>query len=214
MKTQPKPCRGINRASEFKGCGKTVNFRRFGLCGPCLHEFLTETEPGKIYMEKVKIKAVQNMERDHDRALKQAKKTNNAFKADLRQKLKTLTQYEAEAKKVFQKWVRMRDTGLPCISCGTQKAREWHGSHYFDANRFSGLIFNERNVHKSCDYCNKHLHGNLIEYRKGLISRYGEDFVVSLEAEADMNRNYKYTREELTDIKQKYLDKIKELLKC
>lgn len=132
-------------------------------------------------------------------------------KSVLRDKLKTLGQYEAEAKKSFQKWVRMRDTGKPCISCGNKSPKEWHGSHYFDANRFSALIFDERNCHAACDYCNVYLAGNLIGYRKGLIERYGKEYVEQLESESDSKRVYKYTKEELIAKKLKYDILIKEM---
>lgn len=131
-------------------------------------------------------------------------------KAVLKDKLKTLGQYEADAKKSFQKWVRLRDKELPCISCSTNTAKEWHGSHYFDANRYSGLIFNEMNVHKACNYCNVFLSGNLLEYRKGLILRYGIDYVEKLESISNQNRVYKYTKEELIAKKLKYDILIKE----
>jgi len=127
-------------------------------------------------------------------------------------KILTPEQFEAEAKKVFQKWIRMRDKDEPCISCGSVTAKEWHGSHFFSANLYSGLIFDERNVHKACDYCNVFLHGNLLEYRKGLIKRYGFDYVAKLEADSDLLRNYKYTKNELIAKKLQYEIKIKELI--
>jgi len=139
------------------------------------------------------------------------KKSAVSEKRVLREKLKTIGQYEQEAKKSFQKWVRIRDKGMPCISCGTENAKEIHGSHYFDANRFSGLIFDKRNCHASCDYCNVYLSGNLIGYRKGLVERYGLEFVEKLEAESDSKRVYKYTKEELIAKKLKYDILIKEM---
>lgn len=134
-----------------------------------------------------------------------------AEKSVLRNELKTLGQYEADAKKSFQRYIRTRDTGLPCISCGTQNAKEIHASHYFNANLYSGLIFDERNVNASCDYCNVYLSGNLIGYRKGLVERFGKEFVEQLESESNSKRNYKYTKEELISIKKKYDSLIKKI---
>jgi hypothetical protein len=132
-------------------------------------------------------------------------------KAILKDKLKTLGQYEAEAKKSFQKWIRMRDVSLPCISCGNMKATDWAGGHYFSAGKYSGLMFDERNCHKQCNtHCNKFLAGNLLEYRKGLIKRYGIEFVEQLESESDSKRDYKFTKEELIAKKLKYDLLIKE----
>ena len=133
-------------------------------------------------------------------------------KKTLRNDLKTLSQLEAEAKKSFQKYIRLRDEGLPCISCGNTKTKDWAGGHYFAAGIYSGLMFDERNCHKQCNtHCNKYLSGNLLEYRKGLIARYGLQFVNELESESDAKRDFKYSREQLIAKKLQYDLKIKML---
>jgi predicted nucleic acid-binding Zn ribbon protein len=146
---------------------------------------------------------------------KQAKEKKQLWtkeKKVIKEKLMTLSDYEREAKKSFQKWIRLRDKNLPCISCNNSKTTDWAGGHYFSAGMYSGLMFDERNCHKQCNtHCNKYLSGNLLEYRKGLINRYGIEFVESLESIADEKRNYKYTKEELIAKKLQYDIKIKEL---
>lgn len=143
---------------------------------------------------------------------KKLKQDRVAEKKVLREKIKTLSDYESEAKKVFQKYVRLRDKNLPCISCGNPSPTDWCGSHYYPAGMYSGLIFDERNCNGACNtYCNKYLSGNLINYRIGLVKRYGLEFVEKLEADADSKRNYKYTKEELIAKKLQYELKIKEL---
>ncbi len=133
-------------------------------------------------------------------------------KSILKEKLKTLSDLEAEAKKSFQRYVRLRDKDLPCISCNNSNTNDWAGGHYFSAGMYSGLMFDERNCHKQCNtHCNKYLSGNLLEYRKGLIKRFGTEFVEKLEFESDQKRNYKYTREELIAKKMKYDIKCKEI---
>lgn len=132
-------------------------------------------------------------------------------KSILKEKLKTLSDLEAEAKKSFQRYVRLRDKDLPCISCNNLNTNDWAGGHYFSAGMYSGLMFDERNCHKQCNtHCNKYLSGNLLEYRKGLIKRFGSEFVEKLESESDQKRNYKYTREELIAKKMQYDIKCKE----
>ena len=110
----------------------------------------------------------------HSKNLKQQKEQREwkAEKAVLTDKLKTLSQYEAEAKKSFQKYVRMRDKGLPCISCGIFETELWDGGHYKKAEIYSGVIFNTHNCHKQCRKCNRFLNGNELMYRQGLIQRY------------------------------------------
>jgi hypothetical protein len=150
----------------------------------------------------------------HSKNLKDQKEAREwkVNKAILKDKLKTLSQYEAEAKKVFQKYIRMRDVKLPCISCGKLNATDWAGGHFYSAGMYSGLMFDERNCHKQCNsHCNKFLSGNLLEYRKGLIERYGQEFVNELDQISNEKRNYKYTKEELIAKKLQYEIKIKEL---
>jgi hypothetical protein len=70
---------------------------------------------------------------------------------------------------------------------------------------YSGFMFDERNCHKQCNtYCNKNLSGNLLEYRKGLIKRYGVDYVAELDSLSDSKRDYKYTKAELIAKKIQY----------
>lgn len=128
--------------------------------------------------------------------------------------LKSLTDLENEAKAEFQLFVRLRDKDLPCISCGKMNCKDWAGGHYFPAGQYSGMIFDEENCHKQCNtFCNCNLSGNLHEYRKGLIQRFGHLFVQKLEERAMLNRKRKYTRDELIELKLYYKAKIKELRK-
>ena len=144
---------------------------------------------------------------------KEVKKRVQQMKAEV----EGTTQLENAARIIFQKWIRERDKDLPCISCGkTNKdfigPYVWDAGHYFSADKYSGLIFEETNVHKQCKECNGTLmYGNLAEYRKGLVERYGEDYVWQLESISDINRSYKYSRSELIDIANKYKMKLKQL---
>lgn len=128
---------------------------------------------------------------------------------EMKSNITRLSVYEDIAKKIFQSWIRKRDEKEGCISCPNLMASQWDGSHYFKAEIYSGVIFNEMNVNKSCSYCNNQLAGNLIEYRKGLVKKYGEEKVNELEVLAVKTKQYKFTREELVDIAHKYKMKIK-----
>lgn len=116
----------------------------------------------------------------------------------------TLPKLLAKTQEVFNRYIRKRDEGLPCISCGRNISAGSQASHYFSAGHYTALRFDERNVHASCKYCNMFLHGNLINYRKGLIKRYGVDFVEGLEKDADLRKVHKWSREELLAITRKY----------
>jgi hypothetical protein len=131
-------------------------------------------------------------------------------KTILKDKLKTLTQFEAEAKKAFQKWIRLRDKDLPCISCTTFETDLFDGGHFKKAEIYSGVIFNEMNCHKQCRKCNRFLGGNELMYREGLVKRYGEQTVIELEQLANDTRQFKWSREQLIAKKLKYELLIKE----
>lgn len=140
-----------------------------------------------------------------------AQKKDKKKMGEMKKSLLTLSDYEKIARKIFQRWVRLRDKNLPCISCGVVTTPQWDGGHYLKAELFSGLIFNEMNCHKQCSRCNDLYSGNELEYRDGLIKRYGLDYVNELESIKNQNRNYKYTREQLTEITETYKQKIKQL---
>jgi hypothetical protein len=104
--------------------------------------------------------------------------------------------------KVFNTYIRKRDEGKPCISCGTDLTnKKVHASHYFSIGNYPNLRINEDNVHSSCDYCNLHLHGNHTEYSIRLPERIGK------ERFDELTNNRNKTALKLT------IDEIKELIK-
>lgn len=110
----------------------------------------------------------------------------------------------ARAQKRFNKFIRERDKGKPCISCGKTNGTLQAG-HYYKVN-IASIRFDEDNVHGECEYCNGFDIDHLIGYRKGLVKRYGEDFVKILDIKYDAYKRdgYKWDRFALIDIIQKY----------
>jgi len=123
----------------------------------------------------------------------------------LRYAYKDIKWLKSKAKSTFQKWCRERDEGEPCISCGTMDAK-WDGGHYFKAELYSSLIFNEMNVNKQCAYCNSWSDGNIIGYRRGLIKKYGKKKVNELEdlGLADKRKAVKRTKMDYINIILRY----------
>lgn len=196
MIIKEKKCAGINKARMIKGCGKLTLYRTFGLCSSCLSDFLFNSDAGKVVFNKINLKVKSD--------------TAKAFKSDLRAKLKTIGEYKADARKSFQKWIRLRDSDENCISCNSSTADTFDGGHFYKAEVYSGLIFNENNCHKQCRKCNRFMNGNELNFRKGLIARYGVEYVTNLDNICDINRVKKYTKEELIAKKLQYDIKIKE----
>ena len=99
----------------------------------------------------------------------------------------------------------IRDRDLPCISCGATISNPfWDAGHYKKAELYRGVIFNENNTWKQCRKCNFYLDGNELNYRQGLINRIGLCEVIKLEELAEHTKKYKYTDQELEEIKTKY----------
>ena len=132
------------------------------------------------------------------------KRVSSQIKSEAKEKLETYSQRVNKVKVIFQKWIRERDKDLPCISCGTTKASSWHASHFKKAETFSGVIFNEFNVWRSCSKCNIFLNGNELSYRENLVKKIGVEAVEALEQLANETRTKKWTIEELQEIKNKY----------
>jgi hypothetical protein len=132
------------------------------------------------------------------------KRVNSQLKSEAKEKLETYSQKVNKVKVIFQKWIRERDKNEPCISCGTLTANEWHASHFKKAETYSGVIFNEINVWKSCKKCNVFLNGNELNYRERLVKKIGLHQVIALEELANETRTKKWTIEELQQIKNKY----------
>jgi hypothetical protein len=137
-------------------------------------------------------------------------KTWKKTKAKAKLDLMTLSDYLKLAQQVFNKFIRLRDKGQPCISCNA-KAGSYTitAGHYFPSTNKS-VTFNEDNLHGQCWYnCNSSKSGNLAEYRLGLIQRIGLERIEKLELES--RKTKKWTQEELKEIIAIYKKKIKEI---
>lgn len=128
-----------------------------------------------------------------------------------REKAKTTGQRKAEAQAAVNKWVvHVRDKDQPCISCGRFHQGMYHAGHYRSRGSAPHLALDPRNLHKQCAPCNLHLHGNLIEFRKGLIQRHGVAFVEELEADQEPRH---HSPDDLDAIRATYKAKLKEMRK-
>ena len=113
-----------------------------------------------------------------------------------REAFKTKAQWDKEAQSAFNRYIRIRDEGKPCVSCGSPligKSNYLTGSaidasHYRSRGAASHLKFNVFNVHSACTRCNRQLSGNAVEYRIHLIERIGLDRVERLEADNEPRR--------------------------
>ena len=106
----------------------------------------------------------------------------------------------------FNKYIRLRDKHLPCISCGNT-TRQMHAGHFMPVGSNGHIRFDEANCHKQCSICNNHKSGNLTEYEPNLVLKIGQKEVDRLKVKFTRS----YTVQELKDIIELYKSKIREL---
>lgn len=159
---------------------------------------------------KVKREAIENRKLDKQRLME----------------LKPTSYWMKRAQREFNKYIRLRDSGLPCISCGAppelieskqgwKVGGAWDAGHYLSVGSHPNLRFEELNVHRQCKSCNGGA-GNYSrknwqttqDYRDQLIKRIGLSSVEWLESNHEPKR---YRKADYQAVEAKYKDKIKEL---
>jgi len=145
---------------------------------------------------------------------KLAKDQSKADKAK-RESLKTRRDYLEEAQRAFNKFVRLRDAGRPCICCGRPLELGANGGgfdagHYRSIGSAPHLRFEPDNCHAQSKQCNRWGSGRAVDYRLGLIGRIGLARVEALEANQETR---KWSIAELKAIRDTYKAKAKELEK-
>lgn len=179
---------------KCKNC-KCVTDRKYGL------NYLCSPECGYEYSKKIADKR-RSKEKSESR-----RKDREKLKS-----LKTRPEWLKECQTVFNKYIRLRDAGLPCISCShpDDGSRQRHASHYKSVGGNPALRFDPSNCHSSCSICNNWLSGNLVPYRVALIAKVGQAEVDRLEGPQEP---LKLTIEEIQQLIAKYKSKVKELLR-
>jgi hypothetical protein len=126
---------------------------------------------------------------------------------ETRQKLdamQTKPELVKKAQTAFNAFIRARDAGKPCISCGKPSSNEangWDSGHFRSVGSAPHMRFVEDNCAKQCKKCNQFLSGNHVAMRVGLIERIGLARVEQIEAD---NTVRKYTHEGLREIAKQY----------
>ena len=118
----------------------------------------------------------------------------------------TIPKLTAKAQKVFNAYIRQRDSDngyFTCISCGqTKDVSQMDAGHYVPVKGSSALRFDEYNVNGECKACNGFDQFHLIGYRRNLIDKVGERKVMELEFQHRLIK--KWSRTELNEIIERY----------
>ena len=115
-------------------------------------------------------------------------------------KQKSTKLLKAKAINIFNAWIRNRDNGQSCISCS--RFTTLQAGHYHSAGKHSHMRFMEDNVHGQCLQCNYFLSGNLLNYRRNLIAKIGQEAVDKLDMIAGarvLNKDNRFLFEEVIE---------------
>lgn len=153
-------------------------------------------------------------ERKNEKKRVEAAKKDRTRQKAMKHALETVPELTRKAQSAFNAYIRARDKGKPCISCGTPYRQAFGGAfdagHYCSIGSSAHLRFDEMNCHGQCVKCNRHLSGNVVAYRIGLIERIGLAEVERLESDKAPR---KWDREQLRELIALYRAKKRELEK-
>jgi len=108
---------------------------------------------------------------------------------------------------IFSLYIRQRDDGKGCITCGIKKpVKEMQNCHFFTRGRLP-TRWDETNCHSGCYRCNVLLKGNYIVYTIKMIDKYGREHVDQLESKS--RSNVKITTVEIREMIDYYTLKVK-----
>ncbi|MFW3166297.1 recombination protein NinG [Pseudomonas syringae pv. syringae] len=141
------------------------------------------------------------------KALAQVERSEIKFR---KEKLKSRSDHMKDTQQAFNEWVRHRDMGEPCVSCGRHHNGQWHAGHYRSVGGHPALRFEPLNVWRQCAPCNTHKSGDLVNYRAELVRRIG---IVNVEWLEGPHEPQKYTVDELKALTAKYRALTRELKK-
>ena len=123
------------------------------------------------------------------------------MKTKAKKKTKSLPSLKKTLQLLVNSYVRKRDAGLPCISCGEFKP-DMQAGHFYAVKGYDGLRFDLDNIHRECQSCNCFNESHLINYADNIFDKLGKERYMALKQQAaDYKMNgYKWSRNELEEM--------------
>jgi hypothetical protein len=178
--TRPKPQPGILRTASLKAGKPTLAAKpRMRKCAICRTPFAARSMTHKACSESCAA-AVAKQVRE------------KAERKELREKklaIKPRKWWLAKAKTALHAYIRARDEGKTCISCETiliklgRVGGDYDAGHFRSVGSAKHLEFAENNIHGQCKHCNDYLGGNPAGYERGLLERFGPEYVEALKSD-------------------------------
>lgn len=110
------------------------------------------------------------VERAQAKAARVAARVDAELTRAKKEAIKGRQQWLKEAEAAVNRYVRLRDFHLGCVSCDKPATWDgrWNASHFRSVGAASAVRFHLWNIHKACVQCNKWKSGNLSEYEPRL----------------------------------------------
>lgn len=144
---------------------------------------------------------------------KQQKRQNRTDRMLARFENQTWEKCRSDVAKTFQAMIRMEaaddDGNCVCVTC--MRVHKWNSGKinagHFHSRRHTGTLWDERNCHPQCVYCNQFLSGNIQSYAHYMLETYSEEELAELSLKTQEVRDY--TSAELVEIRIGFMDRIK-----
>ena len=152
---------------------------------------------------------LEKRQRKEQREREEAAKRDRAEIRRRKEMLEPLEYWLKKAERACNAYIRKRDEGQGCISCGRHNAEVWNAGHFHSVGARRDLRFNEDNIHLQCARpCNKDKGGNIHEYQKALLKKIGPERLAALDVHQPVE---KMTREKAQEIERYFKAKLAEL---
>ena len=202
---RPKPLSGILRTASPKASKPTLAAKpRMRKCAICRTPFAARSMTHKACSTACAAAvAKQVREKAERRELKARKEAIQPRKWWL-----------AKTKTAMHAYIRARDEGKSCISCDTiliklgRVGGDYDAGHFRSVGSAKHMEFVENNIHGQCKHCNDYLTGNPAGYERGLLQRFGAEYVETLKSD---NESRHLTIEDFQVIEAHYKAAIKRL---
>jgi len=191
-----------------------MSFKR-ARCAHCRGKLVQERPSQIVHVECAEgwaLALIAKRDREGVKRVKAQQKSERASDREKKQALKGVNKLIAEAQVSFNAFIRERDKDKGCFVCGrpftSEIGRRLQAGHVRSRGAAGHLRFNEDNCLGECEGCNGPHGAKPHQIKVGAIARIGQDKWDALEAD---NVPHKWSREELTQIKETCRRKLKEL---
>ena len=154
------------------------------------------------------IEATRKRRRMEERKIRVAERKETNEERDSQ---KNIRQHANDTQRYVNAYIRARDKGKPCISCGRPLKPGFHAGHYKPVG--NGLNWSIRyhhdNIHGQCVHCNLYKGGNQSLAREGVLDRIGSERLAFLDGPQP---DAKFTVEQLKKIAADHRKLLKETL--